>query len=123
MIIRGDILIDIIILILVVCLLIFAVKGTIKHFKGESSCCTGSSKTVINPQKKLENPVIGTETIKISGMHCKNCEKSIQIELNKIDGLVSHADYEEGFVKISYDREIDKEEIYKAIRKAGFEIK
>lgn len=115
--------VDVIILIFVICLLIFAVKGTIKHFKGESSCCTGSSKTVINPQKKFENPVIGTDIIKISGMHCKNCEKNLEIELNKIDGLVSHADYEEGFVKISYDREINKEEIYNAIIKAGFEIK
>lgn len=115
--------IDVIILILVVLLICFALKMTIKHFKGQGSCC-GTSYTLSDSSvKKLENPIIGTYKIKILGMHCKNCEKNLEMELNKIDGLVSNADYEKEFVKISYDREINKEEIYKAIRKAGFEIK
>ena len=35
--------IDAIILLIVLVIMIFAVKGTIKHFKGEGPCCGGGS--------------------------------------------------------------------------------
>ena len=56
-------------------------------------------------------------------MHCENCERSIENELNKIDGLIAKADFKKGVVNISYDREIDEEKCFDAIKKAGFDIK
>ena len=35
--------VDAIIVLIVIVLLIFALKGTLKHFKGESPCCGGGS--------------------------------------------------------------------------------
>ena len=37
---------DAIILLVVVLVMIYAVKGTIKHFKGEGACCGGGSGSV-----------------------------------------------------------------------------
>ena len=44
--------VDIIILLIVLVIIIFAVKGTIKHFKGEGACCGGGSKGLIKPKKR-----------------------------------------------------------------------
>ena len=70
--------VDAIIVLIVIVLLIFALKGTLKHFKGESPCCGGGSgliKTEIE-EKVLEHPAIGKKTVMVSGMHCEHCVKS-----------------------------------------------
>ena len=49
--------IDAIILLIVLVIMIFAVKGTIKHFKGEGPCCGGGSGSLtVKEDKKLTNP-------------------------------------------------------------------
>ena len=69
--------VDAIIILIVIVLLIFALKGTLKHFKGESPCCGGGSETIVTDieDKMLDNPAIGKKTVKISGMHCEHCVK------------------------------------------------
>ena len=64
--------VDIIVVLIVVVLLGFALKGSIKHFKGDSPCCGGGGGTVVLdiPDKKLDKPVLGKKVLKISGMHC-----------------------------------------------------
>ena len=74
---------DIIVVIIVIVLLGVALRGSIKHFKGESSCCGGGSGTRKKVKKKtLDGPVIGKKTIKISGMHCENCVNSVTKAIN-----------------------------------------
>ena len=50
--------VDIIVVLIVVVLLGFALKGSIKHFKGDSPCCGGGGGTVVLdiPDKKLDKP-------------------------------------------------------------------
>lgn len=52
--------VDIIVVLIVVVLLGFALKGSIKHFKGDSPCCGGGGGTVVLdiPDKKLDKPVL-----------------------------------------------------------------
>ena len=58
--------VDIIIVLIVIVLLGFALKGSIKHFKGESPCCGGGSGEIVLdiPDKKLENPILGKKVLK-----------------------------------------------------------
>lgn len=72
--------VDIIIVLIVIVLLGLALKGSIKHFKGDSPCCGGGGGSVVLniPDKKLENPVLGKKVLKISGMHCEHCVKQLQ---------------------------------------------
>ena len=83
--------VDIIIVLIVIVLLGFALKGSIKHFKGESPCCGGGSGEIVLdiPDKKLENPILGKKVLKISGMHCEHCVKAVTEAINKIDGAAA----------------------------------
>ena len=91
--------VDIIILLIVLVIIIFAVKGTIKHFKGEGACCGGGSKGLIKTEeKKLQHPKIGEKTVKNlrhalrtlrrkrDQIHQQNRRRSRQSKLQKITG-------------------------------------
>ena len=83
---------DAVILVILVIALIFGVKGTVKHFKGEGACCGGGRGTVKAKRKSLKNPKLGEKTIQIEGMHCDHCRQSVMSELNKIDGVAAKVD-------------------------------
>lgn len=115
----------VIILILIVVLL-FALNGTIKHFKGEGACCGGGSGSGRRPrmkkEKKLSGPVIGKKTVQIKGMHCKNCVQSVTEAINEIEGASAKVSLKKGQAVVSFDREIDDDALYIAVEGAGFQV-
>ena len=100
---------DAIIILVVVIILIFALKGSIKHFKGEGACCggSGSVKTKKAKKKTLDGPVVGRRTIRISGMHCQNCVNSVTNALNSIDGVSAEVSLKDNCAEVSCDRPVD----------------
>lgn len=115
---------EIIIVILVV-LLCLGIKSSIKHFKGEGACCGGGSglvKTKKPGKKKLDGPAVGHCTIQISGMHCRNCVNSVTKALNAIDGVAAKVSLKNNSAEVSFDRDIDKGDLKRAVKKAGFEV-
>ena len=114
---------DIIILLIVLVVIIFAVKGTIKHFKGEGPCCGGGGKVLVDSTKKtLEHPEIGEKTVKISGMHCDHCVSSVTAAINKIDGAVAKVNLKKEEAVVSYDLQTSDDEIRNAVEDAGFTV-
>ncbi len=114
---------DAIVILIVVVLLAFALKGSIKHFKGEGSCCGGGSGTVRKAKPRtLDGPVIGRRTIKISGMHCQNCVNSVANALNGIDGVTAEVSLKNHTAEVSYDRPIDEIDLKRAVESAGYEV-
>ena len=114
-----------IIILLLVVLLIFAVKESIKHFKGEGACCGGGSGTIRArkpKKKKLEGPVIGHYTIEISGMHCKNCVNSVTRALNSIDGVAAKVSLRDSRADVLLDRMVDENDLRHAVEGAGFKV-
>ena len=112
--------VDAIIVLIVIVLLIFALKGTLKHFKGESPCCGGGSgliKTEIE-EKVLEHPAIGKKTVMVSGMHVKSVTEAI----DKIEGASAKVNLKKEEAVVSYDREIDDDDLKKAVEEAGFKV-
>ena len=65
--------VDALIILIVIILLFIALKGSVKHFKGEGSCCKGGSSILKTGEKKLDGPVVSEKRIRVSGMHCENC--------------------------------------------------
>lgn len=114
--------VDAIIIICVIVLLGFALKGSIKHFKGEGACCGGSRKSLNVKEKQLTSPVIGKKILKIEGMHCDNCVKQVMDAINKIDGVSAKVDLQSQTATIFYDREINDHELYQAVENAGYHI-
>ena len=116
---------DAIIMVVILIVLIFAVKGSLKHFKGEGACCGGGSGSVKpkKPKRKtLDGPVIGRRTIRISGMHCQNCVNSVTNALNAIDGVSAKVNLKDNSAEVSYDRPVDVADLKQAVERAGFKV-
>ena len=114
---------DIIIILIVIILLGLALKGSIKHFKGEGPCCGGGSGSNKKAKTKfLDCPVIGRKTLKISGMHCEHCANTVTNALNGLDGITAKVNLKDNSAEVSYDREIDLTDLKNAVKKAGYEV-
>ena len=112
---------NIIIGIIIVLILALAIKGSLKHFKGEGGCCGGGSSVKVR-DKKLEGPVIGKITLKVEGMHCENCSNRIKRTINSIDGAACNVNLKKGRVDIEFDREINDDVFITAIENLDFHV-
>ena len=98
-----------IVILILILIAIFAIRGTIKHMKGESPCCGGGGASEIKEKpSKLERPVIG--------------EKRVMRALNKIDGVSANVSLKGKRAVVSYDREIDVNVLKKAVEDAGYTV-
>lgn len=116
---------NVIIILILVVLLSFAVRNSIKHFKGEGACCgggSGSVRTKKPKKKKLDGPVIGKRTIEISGMHCRNCVNSVTRALNSIDGVAAKVSLRDSRADVLLDRMVDENDLRHAVEGAGFKV-
>ena len=113
---------DIIVILVIAVFVLLGVKSTIKHFKGEGACCGGGSGSLPPEEKKLENPVIGKKTIRISGMHCEHCVNAVTEAINKIDGASAKVSLHGKKAGVSFDRELDEAVLKKTIEDAGYTV-
>ncbi|MGN1180777.1 MAG: heavy-metal-associated domain-containing protein [Suilimivivens sp.] len=112
---------NVIIIGILVIVVIFAVAGSAKHFKGEGGCCGGGGGTV-REYKELTAPKIGEKTLQIEGMHCENCRNRIEHAINKIDGVVCKVSLKKKTATVSYSRQIDEELLKNTVTKLGYEV-
>lgn len=113
---------DIIVVLIVIVLLAFALRGAIKHFKGDSPCCGGGTGIVKTDDKELKNPVIGKKVVHIEGMTCDHCVQTVKKALNEIDGAAARVDLKKKEAIVSYDRDIADADLKKAVETAGFKV-
>ena len=113
---------DIIVILVIAVFVLLGVKSTIKHFKGEGACCGGGSGSLPPEEKKLETPVIGKKTIRISGMHCEHCVNAVTEAINKIDGASAKVSLHGKKAVVSFDRELDEAVLKKTIEDAGYTV-
>lgn len=117
--------VNVIIVLILVILLSFAVKSSIRHFKGEGACCGGGSGTVKTKKpkkKKLDGPVVVKRTVEISGMHCQNCANSVTRALNRIDGVAARVNLHTNRAEVLMDRMVDEDELKHAVEEAGYGV-
>ena len=112
---------DAVILVILVIALIFGVKGTVKHFKGEGACCGGGSGTVKAKRKSLKNPKLGEKTIQIEGMHCDHCLAAVEAALDGIGGVWARASLPDRVRVLSKDP-IDPVALAAAVESAGYRV-
>ncbi|MDO4293972.1 MAG: heavy metal-associated domain-containing protein [Eubacteriales bacterium] len=118
----GSVLVNVIVVLLVIVLLGFALKGAIKHFKGEGACCGGGGSSVVIDEKKLEGPVLGSRVVRISGMTCENCVARVTNAINRIDGASAKVNLKKKEAVVSYDRAVEDAAIRKAVENAGYHV-
>ena len=114
---------DIIIVLILIVIAVFAIKQTKKHMHGESPCCGGGSGTVKKVKEKhIDGPVMGTKTMKIKGMTCEHCVNNVTNAINKVAGASAKVSLKDKEAIISYDRELSNIELRKAVEDAGYEV-
>ena len=108
-------------LVLVVALC-FALKGVLKHWRGESNCCGGGGEVVAPPKKELQGTVVGEKVIKIKGMTCGHCKIRVEEMLNSIEGAAAEVNLHHDEAVLSMTREVSDEEIREAMKGGEYEI-
>lgn len=110
---------NIIIVVLLIIILLFALRSTWKHFRGESSCCGGST---YKARKKKLNTVNSQRTFHVEGMSCQNCVNRVMEAVNSIDGASAVVHLKKNEVVVSMEHAIDDENIINAVEKAGYHV-
>ncbi len=115
---------DIVIALFVVVLLLFALRGTIKHFKGEGGCCGGGGSPAAKKagKKKLSGPVIDRKIVHISGMHCEHCAARVASAINEIDGASAKVSLKKEEAVVSCDRQVEDSLLRQAVERAGYRV-
>ena len=111
---------DMIIIGILVIALVIGVIYTIKHFKGESSCCGGGSAVKVK-RKKLQN-VVARKTIIIDGMVCDHCKNRVERILNDMQGVSGKVNLGKKQAVVEMEREVSDEELRAVIEKAGYKV-
>ena len=113
---------NIIIIVLLVVIFLFALRGFVKHFKGEGGCCGGGSSSVKEPDKKLFGTVIKTKVFKIDGMHCDNCTNRVKRAINRIDGVSAKLNLKKKQAVVQYEKEVEDDILIKEIEGLGYKV-
>ena len=115
--------VDVIILIIVAVIIVFAFRGSVKHFKGEGPCCGGGTKGLIKEEDKvLEKSKLGEKIIKIEGMHCEHCKVRVEEAVNDLHGVAGRADWEKGLLTVSYAEAVENDRIKEKVERAGYHV-
>ena len=102
--------------------LLLAVRGSVKHFKGEGGCCGGGGSTVKEPDKKLQGDIIKTRVFKIDGMHCENCTNRVKRAINRIDGVSASLNLRKKEAVVKYEKEVDDDVLTSEIERLGYKV-
>lgn len=109
---------NVIIAIILIGILLLALRGSIKHFRGEGGCCGGGSTKPA--RKKLKGKEVKTYIFYIDGMHCQNCANAVMRVVNDIEGATAKVNLRKKEARITCDRDVDPEIIIQAIGRRGY---
>lgn len=98
----------------------FALRSTVKHFRGEGGCCGSGS---VPKQKKTIKNVHFRKQIQIEGMHCDNCKNSVEKAINAIEGAAAIVNLKNHTAEVVLEKQMPDEMLVQAVEKAGFHVK
>ena len=110
-----------IIIVILVIIVIFAVRSSLKHFKGEGGCCGGGSERPKVKKQKLHQ-VVGVKRMEIEGMKCENCRRNVENELNALSQVNAkvHLKEKEAVVKLGVD--VPDDRLKEIVEKLGYQV-
>ena len=100
--------------------IVTAVLGSRKHFKGEGGCCGGGGDVKIKP-KHLDT-IVATKKLQIEGMSCINCQNRIENALNGMAQVNAKASFKKGEAIVKFGVDIPEEELREAVEKLGYKV-
>ena len=119
---RSSLLGRAIILALLALALVFAVRSSLRHFKGEGGCCGGGAADPPPEQDKAIGPVVARRELALSGLHCMNCVGRVKKALDALDGVAADVTLDPQRALVRMDREVPDEALRKAVEDQGFKV-
>ncbi len=116
---------NLIVLAVLLLIVFWAVKESVRHMRGEGGCCGGGScaRSAKVEKKKLEGSVLHSYDFQIEGMHCENCAAKVARAIDAIDGASAEVDLRQKRAHVDCDRDISPVTIIAAIARAGYAVK
>lgn len=115
--------VDILLVLIVIIILIFALKGSMKHFNGEGACCGGNVNNKVKVDDKNISHYPYTITVYTEGMKCDGCKLKVENALNAKSGICATANYHKNIVKVHMKENLSDEIITKVVEEAGYRVK
>ena len=109
-----------ILIILLLMVMFFAIRTSLKHFRGEGGCCGGGTIPKIKKQKL--NQVIETKRIKIEGIECNHCCKKISAVLNSLDYVNANVSLKRKEAIVKLGRTVSEDILQKTIEEIGYQV-
>ncbi len=108
------------IIIAVIALLAAAgIRSSVKHFKGQGSCCGGGGYRV---KKKRLPRVTGRKLFKVEGMKCENCKNRVEEAVNDISGAAGRVNLKKGELTVLYSEPVEDDVIISKVERLGYHI-
>lgn len=108
-----------IIIAILIVILFFSLRSSIKHFRGEGGCCGGGT---YKAHKKKLDTIVGQKTVSVEGMSCQHCVNRVMEAVNSIDGASALVKLKKGLVIVSLEHPIGDDIITNAIEQAGYHV-
>lgn len=114
--------INVIIILAAVLLVVFIGRSYI--MKGGHSDCCGTDGPVVakGPKDKDVSHYPHTYTVKVNGMSCQNCVKTVANAFNAQEGTMAEVNLEEGIATVHTKEPADPEILTKIVRNAGYGV-
>jgi len=112
----------VIIVAILVLAVVFAVRASIRHFKGEGGCCGGGNDAAPPEQDKAIGAVVARREMALSGLHCMKCVARVKHALDAIDGVSADVTLEPQRALVRMDRQVADDVLRKAVEDEGFKV-
>lgn len=100
--------------------IVFAIKGSMKHVKGEGGCCGGGSVPKVKKQKIKQS--VAVKRIVIEGMTCDNCRKRVENSLNALNQVNAKVSLKDNMAIVTLGENVADEVLREAVEKAGYKV-
>ena len=101
---------------ILVIVVVAALLGSKKHFKGEGGCCD------VKIKPKHLDTIVATKKLQIEGMSCANCQNRIENALNGMAQVNAKASFKKGEAIVKLGADIPEEELREAVEKLGYKV-
>ena len=110
-----------IIIVILTIVIIFSVRGSIKHTKGEGGCCGGGGTSEKIKKQKLQR-VVAIKRIEIEGIKCENCKRMIENALNSLNQVNAKVDLKRKEAVVKLGEDVSDEILINAIESRGYKV-
>lgn len=109
-----------IVIAILIIVVVFAMRSTMKHMRGEGGCCGGGSVPRVKKQRIKQS--IATKRIVIGGMTCDNCRKRVENSLNALNHVNARVSLKCGMATVKLEKYIADEVLRETIENVGYKV-